>query len=68
MLKQFSFLGEQFAHQIVVTNTNHLNNQIDKIEAFPKTLYSLQDDAFKDSVGDSFQLKVEVRRIVRENA
>ncbi|MDD4468798.1 MAG: PolC-type DNA polymerase III [Acholeplasmataceae bacterium] len=67
MLKQFSFLGEQFAHQIVVTNTNHLNNQIDKIEAFPKTLYSLQDDAFKDSVGIP-SIKVEVRRIVRENA
>ncbi len=67
MLKQFSFLGDQYAHKIVVTNTNQLNNQIERVEAFPKTLYSLQDDAFKDSVGIA-SVKDEVRRIVSENA
>ncbi|NLN50266.1 MAG: PolC-type DNA polymerase III [Acholeplasmataceae bacterium] len=67
MLKQFSFLGESLAFEIVVGNTNILNNKIEAIEAFPKTLYSLRDDTFKDNLKiDS--LKEEVDKIVYQNA
>ncbi len=67
MLKQFAFLGEALATEIVVTNTNILNNKIDKIEAFPQTLYSLADDSFKENLGiDS--IKVELEKIVYHNA
>lgn len=67
MLNKFSFLGEKTAYEIVVTNTNNLNKTIDKIEAFPKTLYSLSDDVFKENLGiDS--IKEVVKDMVYENA
>lgn len=66
MLKEFKFLGDQ-AYEIVVTNTNILNDKIDKIEAFPRTLYSLSDDAFKEKLGIS-SIKEEVKKIVYETA
>lgn len=67
MLEQFSFLGEKLAYEIVVQNTNDLNDKIDKIEAFPKTLYSLRDDVFKENLGiDS--IKVVVEKMVYDNA
>ncbi len=66
MLKEFKFLGEQ-AYEIVVTNTNLLNDKIDKIEAFPRTLYSLSDDAFKENLGIP-SIKEEVKKIVYETA
>ncbi|MDY0210247.1 MAG: PolC-type DNA polymerase III [Acholeplasma sp.] len=51
MLEAFKFLGTELAFEIVVKNTNKLNNQIDAIQAFPKALYSLRDDAFKEKLG-----------------
>ena len=66
MLKQFQFLGD-VAYKIVVENTNLLNSKIDKIEAFPNTLYSLSDDAFKDSLNIP-SIKEKVRHIVYQNA
>ena len=63
MLKSMSFLGKELAHEIVVTNTHLLNQSIDKIQAFPKQLYSLPNDAFKDLLGiDS--IADEVKRLV----
>ncbi len=67
MLEQFSFLDRELAYEIVVTNTNYLNNQIDKVEAFPKTLYSLSDDIFKDKLGVE-SIKETVEEIVYDNA
>lgn len=67
MLEKFLFLGEKTAYEIVVENTNLLNNSIDKIEAFPKTLYSLSDDIFKEKLGiDS--IKEVVKEMVYTNA
>ncbi len=63
MLKAMAFLGEETAFEIVVKNTQHLNSIIEKIQAFPKQLYSLPNDAFKDLLGiDS--ISDEVRRLV----
>lgn len=63
MLKSMAFLGKDLAYEIVVKNTHELNSVIDKIQAFPKQLYSLPDDAFKDLLGiDS--IADEVKRLV----
>lgn len=67
MLEKFIFLGEKTANEIVIENTNVLNNSISKIEAFPKTLYSLSDDVFKEKLGiDS--IKEVVKEMVYNNA
>jgi DNA polymerase III subunit alpha, Gram-positive type len=63
MLKSMSFLDKDLAYEIVVKNTHLLNSMIDKVQAFPKQLYSLPDDAFKDLLGiDS--ISDEVKRLV----
>lgn len=66
MLKAFDFLPEETAKEIVVTNTNVIADSIDKIKAFPTTLYSLNDDVFKDLLGVE-SISKEVKRIVYEN-
>ena len=66
MLKSFSFLSPDLAYEIVVTNTNKLNDKIEPIKAFPDELYSLDDDAFKDLLGVN-SINNEVKRIVYEN-
>ncbi len=66
MLRRMSFLGEDLAHEIVVTNTQKINRQIDRIRAFPKELYSLPDDAFKETLGIE-SITDEVKRLVYEN-
>ncbi len=63
MLKSMSFLGKELAYEIVVKNTQLLNQMIDKIQAFPKQLYSLPDDAFKDLLGIE-SIADEVKRLV----
>ena len=67
MLDQFKFLGTELAYEIVVKNTNKLNNKIDAIQAFPKALYSLRDDAFKDKLGIT-SIKDEINRLVYSKA
>ena len=63
MLKAMSFLGKELAFEIVVKNTHILNDMINPIQAFPKTLYSLPDDAFQNLLGiDS--ISTEVKRLV----
>jgi DNA polymerase III subunit alpha, Gram-positive type len=63
MLKSMSFLGKELAYDIVVKNTQVLNNMIEKIQAFPKQLYSLPDDAFKDLLGIE-SISDEMKRLV----
>ncbi|MEF3693157.1 MAG: PolC-type DNA polymerase III [Acholeplasmataceae bacterium] len=63
MLKSMSFLGKELASEIVVKNTHIINSMIDSIEAFPKQLYSLPDDAFKDLLGIE-SISDEVKRLV----
>lgn len=66
MLKAFSFLSPDLAYEIVVTNTNKLNDKIEPVKAFPDELYSLDDDAFKDLLGVN-SINEEVTRLVNEN-
>lgn len=63
MLKSFQFLDKDLAYEIVVKNTHVLNNMIEKIQAFPKQLYSLPNDAFKDILGIE-SIADEVKRLV----
>ncbi len=65
MLKSFSFLDADLAKEIVVTNTQILNNKIDRIEAFIDDLYSLPDDAFMEQLGIE-SISEEVRRLVMD--
>lgn len=67
MLEAFKFLGNELAYEIVVSNTNKLNNKIDSIQAFPKSLYSLRDDAFKEKLGIA-SIKEEIYRLVYDKA
>ncbi|MCK9289293.1 MAG: PolC-type DNA polymerase III [Acholeplasmataceae bacterium] len=66
MINEFLFLGEKTSRELVVKNTNILNNQIEKIEALPNTLYTLSDDAFKENL-KIVSIKEEVNKIVEEN-
>jgi DNA polymerase III subunit alpha, Gram-positive type len=66
MLKSMSFLGEKLAYEIVVTNTNQLNQMIEPIKAFPSQLYSLPDHAFKNQLGIE-SIADEVKRLVFDN-
>lgn len=51
MLDAFNFLDSDTAYEIVVTNTKKLSSMIEPVQAFPKELYSITDDAFKDTLG-----------------
>ena len=44
MLEEFSWLGEELAFEIVVSNTHVINDQIDFVQAFKKQLYAPTDD------------------------
>ncbi len=65
MLQSFKFLDESLAREIVVTNTQTLNQKIDRIQAFVDELYSLPDDAFMEQLGIE-SISEEVRRLVMD--
>ena len=44
MLQEFSFLGNELAHEIVVTNTNEIGNKVEEFEIFPEKLFAPADD------------------------
>ena len=44
MLDEFSWLGEELAFEIVVSNTHLINDQIEFVQAFKKQLYAPTDD------------------------
>ena len=50
MLNEFSFLGSDLAYEIVVTNTNLINNMIESYDLFPKQLFVPRDD-FRSEYG-----------------
>ena len=66
MLEEFGFLDLDLAKEIVVTNTNLLNNKIEYINAFPSELYSLPDDAFTNIGIES--IEKETRKLVADTA
>ena len=40
MLEEFSYLGEEKAHEVVVTNTNLVANWCERVEPLPKGLFT----------------------------
>lgn len=50
MLEEFSFLDTDLAYEIVVTNTNKINDMIEEYELFPKKLYVPRDDFMADKM------------------
>ena len=51
MLEAFDFLDNNEAYEIVVTNTNLINDMIEEYELFPKKLYVPRDDFMADKNG-----------------
>lgn len=48
MLKDFSFLGEEMADEIVIKNTNKIADMIETFDLFPKELFAPKDDFLAD--------------------
>ncbi len=67
MLEEFSFLDKDLAYEIVVKNTNHIADQIEKFSAFPNEMYAPRDDEFKDGFLKVPSIVEEMKRIVNEN-
>lgn len=51
MLEEFNFLPSEVAYEIVVTNTNKINEMIEEFDLFPKKLYVPRDDFMLDKNG-----------------
>lgn len=51
MLEEFSFLESDLAYEIVVTNTNIIEQMTENYDLFPKKLYVPRDDFMKDKNG-----------------
>lgn len=66
MLEEFSFLGEEIAKEIVITNPNMIADSIDNIEVFPKELYAPTDEFLAEQGVPSIKVKVE--SMVRQKA
>lgn len=65
MLDEFSFLGEDLAYEIVVTNTNKIADQVEMVRAFHKEMFAPRDDEFKDSLGIESIIE-ETKKIVKK--
>ncbi|EUJ33546.1 DNA polymerase III PolC [Listeria floridensis FSL S10-1187] len=52
MLKEFSFLGEEKAHEIVVTNSNLVADWMDELKPIKDELYTPKIDGAEDEVRD----------------
>ncbi|CAH0119849.1 DNA polymerase III PolC-type [Paenibacillus sp. CECT 9249] len=50
MLREFSFLGEDKAYEVVVTNTNELAGRFEEIEMFPKKLFTPNIEGADDEI------------------
>ncbi|MFI3329555.1 MAG: PolC-type DNA polymerase III [bacterium] len=67
MLAEFKFLGANFAHEIVVQNTNKIADMIEEVQAFKPNLFSPVDNEFKDSLNVA-SIEGELKRLVYEKA
>ncbi len=67
MLEEFSFLPQQLAYEIVVTNTNLIADRVEKFPAFKKDMFAPRDHEFKDTFLKIPSITEEVRRIVNDN-
>ncbi|MBU5441804.1 PolC-type DNA polymerase III [Paenibacillus sp. MSJ-34] len=50
MLREFSFLGEDKAYEVVVMNTNELAERFEEIEMFPKKLFTPNIEGADDEI------------------
>ncbi|MCR8656291.1 PolC-type DNA polymerase III [Paenibacillus endoradicis] len=50
MLKEFSFLGDEIAYEVVVTNTNELAERFESYSMFPKELFTPNIDGADDEI------------------
>lgn len=50
MLSEFSFLGEEKAYEVVVTNSNLINDRIDKIKPIKDDLYTPKIEGAEDEI------------------
>lgn len=66
MLKEFQFLGEELAYEIVVKNTNVIADSIDSFDLFPKELFAPTDEFLAEQGVPSIKVKVE--NMVRDRA
>lgn len=48
MLKNFSFLGEEFAEEIVIKNSQKIASMVEEFKLFPKELFAPKDDFLAD--------------------
>lgn len=48
MLKDFSFLSNEFAEEIVITNPNKIADMVEEYNLFPKELFAPKDDFLAD--------------------
>lgn len=64
MLDEFSFLGDDLAREIVITNTNLVADMIEKYPAFKSETFTPADDEFKDNFLHIESISEECRKIV----
>ncbi len=57
MLKDFSYLGEDIAKKIVVTNTNKIADEIDDVHPVKDKLYTPHMDGAEDKIRDKTMLQ-----------
>ncbi len=67
MLKEFDFLDEELANEIVIENTNLIASLIEKFDAFKNEMFAPADDEFKGAPLYVPSIVDEVNRIVKEN-
>lgn len=67
MLEAFSFLGNDLAYEIVVTNTNIIADQIEKVDIVPKCMLLPKDDELKDSIFKIPSIKEELIRLTNNS-